>query len=328
MTQAMRRLAGQGHPAFPVTIYYAFKQSESDGADGTASTGWETFLDAVIRAGFAVSGTWPIRTERSGGFRNRARSSLASSIVLVCRPRAADSSTATRREFINALKGELPIALAHLQRGNIAPVDLVQAAIGPGMAVYTRYAKVLDAEGKPLSVRDALSLINQTLDETLAQQEGDFDSDSRWALTWFEQSGFAEGEFGVAEQLSKSKNTSVAGMVEAGILASKSGKVRLLQPTELPKNWDPSNDDRLTVWETVHQLVRALESGESAAAELVSKLGGQAETARELAYRLYTICERKKRMQEALSYNGLVQSWPEIVRLARERVAPQDAELF
>jgi len=186
------------------------------------------------------------------------------------------------------------------------------------MAVYTLYAKVLDAEGKPLSVREALALINQTLDEALAEQEGDFDADSRWALTWFEQSGFAEGEYGVAEQLSKSKNTSVAGMVKAGIALSKGGKVRLTKPTELPKNWDPEDDERLTVWEMVHPLVRALEQGESAAAELVAKLGSKAETARELAYRLYTVCERKKRTQEALSYNGLVQSWPEIIRLAGE----------
>ena len=155
------------------------------------------------------------------------------------------------------------MALAHLQRGNIAPVDLAQAAIGPGMAVYTRYAKVLDAEGKPLSVREALALINQTLDEALAEQEGDFDADSRWALAWFEQSGFAEGEYGVAEQLSKSKNTSVDGMVEAGILQSKGGKVRLLKPDELPKDWDPTKDHRLTVWEMVHQLIRALDKGEA-----------------------------------------------------------------
>ena len=249
---------------------------------------------------------------------------LASSIVLVCRPRAADAPTATRREFVTALKAELPAALAHLQRGNIAPVDLAQAAIGPGMAVYTRYAKVLDAEGKPLTVREALALINQTLDEALAEQEGDFDADSRWALTWFEQSGFAEGEYGVAEQLSKSKNTSVAGMVEAGILESKRGKVRLLRPEELPADWNPVTDPRLTAWEIVHHLIRVLASGgESAAAELVASLGAKAEIARELAYRLYTLCERKKRAAEALAYNGLVQSWPEITRLARESGKPK-----
>jgi putative DNA methylase len=359
MTQAMHRLAKQAHPAFPVTVYYAFKQSESDGADGTASTGWETFLDAVIRAGFAVTGTWPMRTELGNRMIGSGTNALASSIIIVCRQRRSDAPTATRREFIDALRGpspeerrrveeelkrgnisrerreqirtrleeNLPAALALLQRGNIAPVDLAQAAIGPGMAVYTRYAEVLDAEGKPLSVRDALALINQTLDEALAEQEGDLDADSRWALAWFEQSGFAEGEYGVAETLSKAKNTSVKGMEDTGILASSRGKVRLLKPDELPADWDPVTDKRLTAWEGVHQLIRSLEAGgEGAAAELVAKLGSKAEIARELAYRLYTICERKKRAEEALSYNALVQSWPEIMRLARESGKPREAQ--
>jgi putative DNA methylase len=331
MTQAMHRVAEQAHPAFPVTIYYAFKQSESGGANGTASTGWDTFLEAVIRAGFAISGTWPMRTELSNRMVGSGTNALASSIVLVCRPQAIDAPLATRREFVSALKAELPMALVHLQRGNIAPVDLAQAAIGPGMAVYTRYAKVLDAEGKPLSVREALALINQTLDEALTEQEGDFDADSRWALAWFEQSGFAEGDYGVAETLSKAKNTSVSGLAEAGILASSRGKVRLLKPGELSAEWDPATDERLTAWEMVHQFIRMLEaSGEGAAAALVAKLGGKAEIARELCYRLYTLCERKKRSAEALSYNGLVQSWPEITRLAREgsRALPAQAQLF
>jgi len=218
-----------------------------------------------------------------------------------------------------------------MQRGNIPPVDLAQAAIGPGMATYTRYSKVLDAEGNPLLVRDALALINQTLDEALAEQEGDFDADSRWALTWFEQTGFAEGEYGVAEQLSKSKNTSVKGLVEAGILTSKEGKAQLLKPNELPDDWDPETDKRLTVWEMVHHLIRVLNSGgEPAASELAAKLGNKAENARELCYRLYTICERKKRASEALSYNALVQSWPEIMRLTREHVSkgPKQTTLF
>jgi putative DNA methylase len=322
MKQAMHRLAEQSHPAFPVTIYYAFKQSENEDGLGTSSTGWDTFLEAAIKAGFVVSGTWPIRSELATRNRGRKSNALASSIVLVCRPRAGEAPSATRREFAAALKAELPAAVADLQRGNIAPVDLAQAAIGPGMAVYTRYAKVLDAEGKLVSVRDALSLINQTLDEALAEQEGDFDADSRWALAWFEQSGFAEGDFGVAETLSKAKNTSVHGLDEAGILTSGHGKVRLLKPAELPADWDPLADKRLTDWEIVHHLIRVLEDkeagSESAAAELVSKLGSRAETARELCYRLYTLCERKKRAADALSYNALVQSWPEIVRLARE----------
>ena len=330
MTQAMHVLAESTHPSFPVTIYYAFKQSESDDEEGTASTGWDTFLGAVIEAGFSITGTWPMRTEGDNRQMGVGANALASSIVLVCRRRAADAPIAPRREFVAALKTELPLALAHLQRGNIAPVDLTQAAIGPGMAVYTRYAKVLDAEGKPLSVREALSLINQTLDDALAEQEGDFDADSRWALAWFEQHGFAEGEFGVADVLARAKNTSVDGMKDAKIVAASRGKVRLFKPAELPNNWAPETDDRLTVWEMVHQLLRALEQGENAAAELVSKLGSKAETARELAYRLYTICERKKRTQEALSYNGLVQSWPEIVRLAGEkgRAQPQQEALF
>jgi putative DNA methylase len=329
MMKAMHRLAAQAHPAFPVTIYYAFKQSENDSDDGTTNTGWDTFLAAVIEAGFAISGTWPVRTEGSGRMMALGTNTLASSIVLVCRARASQAPTATRREFIIALKTELPQALAHLQRGNIAPVDLAQAAIGPGMAVYTRYAKVLDAEGKPLSVREALGLINQTLDEALAEQEGDFDGDSRWAITWFEENGFAEGEYGRAEQLSKSKNTSVDGMKEAGILASKGGRVRLLKPDEFPDEWDPVSDLRLTAWETVHQLIRALETGgEGAAAELVTKLGAKAEVARELAYRLYTLCERKKRAAEALSYNALVQSWPEILRMAQSETAPVQGALI
>jgi putative DNA methylase len=319
MTQAMHRLAEQTHPAFPVTIYYAFKQSESDDEEGISSTGWDSFLEAVIRAGFALSGTWPMRTELSNRMIGSETNALASSIILVCRPRVSDAPNSTRREFLSALKAELPFAIAHLQRGNIAPVDLAQAAIGPGMAVFTRYSKVLDAAGKEMSVREALTLINQVMDEALAEQEGDFDSDTRWALAWFEQSGFTEGEYGVAETLSTAKNTSVAGMVDAGILASKHGKVRLLKPSELPDNWDPATDARLTAWETVHQLVRLLESGgEGAAAELASKLGSKAEAARELAYRLYTICERKKRSAEALSYNALVQSWPEIMKLSHE----------
>ena len=327
MTEAMRRLAEQAHPGFPVTIYYAFKQSERKGGTGIASTGWETFLDAVIKAGFSVTGTWPMRTELGNRMIGMGTNALASSIILVCRQRSGDAPLATRREFVAALKSELPVALAHLQRSNIAPVDLAQAAIGPGMAIYTRYSKVLDAEGSALSVREALMLINQTLDETLVQQECDFDADSRWALVWFEQSGFDEGEYGVAEMLSKAKNTSVDGMEEAGILASKAGKVRLLRSEELPPDWDPTTDSRLTAWEMVHHLVRALEAGgENAAAEIAAPLGVKAEVARELCYRLYTLCERKKRAAEALSYNSLVQSWPEITRLARKELQESGTE--
>ena len=316
MSQALRNLARLPHPAFPVTVYYAFKQAESK-RDGVSSTGWETFLDAVIHAGFAISGTWPIRTELGNKLLGLNANTLVSSIVLICRRRPADAPLATRHEFVAALHAELPRALHQLRSGNIAPVDLAQAAIGPGMAAYTRYAKVLDAQGEPVSVRQALALINQTLDEVLAEQEGDFDADTRWALAWFEQYGFVTGAYGVAETLSKAKNTSVAGLVEAGILESKSGDVRLLSPSELPTNWNPGSDRRLAIWEAVHHLVRELSNGEEAAARLVRRLGGVADTARELAYRLYALADRKNRAAEALAYNSLIQSWPEIARLAQ-----------
>lgn len=330
MTKAMRRLIENGHPAFPVTVYYAFKQSETDKDDGTTNTGWDTFLAAVIDAGFSISGTWPIRTEGAGRMIASGTNALASSIVLVCRRRPDDAAAVTRREFVNSLKSELPDALRHLQRGNIAPVDLAQAAIGPGMAIYTRYEKVLDAEGKHLSVRDALALINRTLDEVLAEQEGDFDPDTRWALTWFEEYGFDTGEYGRAEQLSKAKNTSIDEMKDprtSPIIEAKSGKVRLFRPSEMEEDWSPESDGRLTVWDMVHQLIRVLENeGEIAAAGIVAKLGARAETARELCYRLYTMCDRKKRSAEALSYNALVQSWPEIVKLAAGRATSTGGE--
>ena len=235
----------------------------------------------------------------------------------------------TRREFVDALKSELPDALRQMQQGNIAPVDLAQAAIGPGMAIFTRYSRVLDASGEAVSVREALSLINQTLDEVLAEQEGDLDSDSRWALAWFEQSGFDEGEYGVAETLSKAKNTSVSGMVNAGIAHSGAGKVRLLRPDELPPTWDPEKDNRGSVWETTHHLVRVHgQQGESAASELLAKLGSDAESARDLAYRLYRICDQKNRTQEALAYNALVRSWGEISGLASGLVPERQATMF
>ena len=328
MTLAMQRLAAQSHPASPVTIYYAFKQSETKSESGVVNTGWATFLDAVIQAGFGISGTWPIRTEMGTRQIGMGTNALASSIILVCRPCSADAPVATRREFIEALESELPDALRQMQQGNIAPVDLAQAAIGPGMAVFTRYARVLDARGVSVTVREALSLINQTLDEVLAEQEGDFDAETRWALAWFEQSGFDEGEYGVAETLSTAKNTSVAGMVEAGILDAAAGRVRLLRPNEFPDEWDPEKDQRLTAWESVHHLVRVLDQGEETAAELMAKLGYKAEAARELAYRLYRICDQKNRSQEALGYNALVQSWPEMARLTQQVTRAQQGTMF
>ena len=324
MKEAISRLVEQVHPAFPVTVYYAFKQAEEKKDGGTVSTGWETFLEAVVGAGFSISGTWPVRTEGTGRIRAKGANALASSIVLVCRRRSPLSTLASRGQFIDSLKSELPTALAHLQSGSIAPVDLARAAIGPGMAVYTRYAKVVDSTGDPVTVREALALINETLDEVLSTQEGDFDADTRWALAWFEQHGFEDGDYGDAETLSKAKNTSIPSLEAVGVLRSKGGKVQLLIPLALRPDWDPRTAGRVSAWLSLHHLIRIHDAGgEQAAATFVHKLGGLAETARELAYRLYAIAERTKRSREALWYNALVQSWPEIARLAREQPSEQ-----
>jgi len=259
------------------------------------------------------------------------KNALASSIVLVCRPRPKDAGVASRRDFLAALKRELPEALRAMQKGNIAPVDLAQAAIGPGMAVFSRYAKVLETDGSTMSVRSALTEINKCLDEVLAEQEGEFDADTRWALAWFDQNGFAEGAYGIAETLCTAKNTSVRGMQDAGILEAKGGKVRLLKKEELDADWNPATDNRLTIWEITHHLIRRLEQGESGAAELIQQLGAKAEVARDLSYRLYTICERRKWAQEAIAYNALVLSWSDVQRLAEEKKAaatPTQGELI
>ncbi len=323
-------------PRYPMTVYYAFKQAESDDnqslmAAEHASTGWETMLEGLLRAEYSISGTWPIRTEmanRSGGLDVNA---LASSIVLVCRPRLADASLTTRRDFLNALKRELPRALKDLQRGNIAPVDLAQAAIGPGMAVFSRYSKVLESDGTPMRIRTALHLINQTLDEVLAEQEGEYDADTRWAVAWFEQYGMDEGPYGVAETLSKAKNTAVGALVEAGILRAQGGKVRLLRRDEFSSDWNPATAKRLTVWEVTQRLIQALqEQGDVGAAAILDHVGAYGEVARDLAYRLYTICERKKWADEALAYNSLVVEWSDISGAVerRRRTTAEQAPLF
>jgi putative DNA methylase len=236
---------------------------------------------------------------------------LASSIVLVCRPRPENAPLTSRREFVNNLRRELPAALREMQSGNIAPVDLAQASIGPGMAVYSRYSQVLEADGSRLTVRAALQLINQVLDEFLAETEGDLDSDSRFAVSWFEQYGFNSGEFGIADVLARAKNTSVDGLVNAGVIAAGAGKVRLLTWEELDPGWDPSSDNRPTVWEATHHLIERLNvHGEEGAALLLAKMSPDLTAdARQLAYRLYAICERKGWADHARDYNALVISW-------------------
>lgn len=302
---------------YPLTVFYAFKQSESDeddeGNGAAASTGWETMLEGLVHANFQVTGTWPARSERLGRSISLGTNALASSIVLACRPRPESAPITTRKDFLLSLKRELPHALRDLQKGNIAPVDLAQAAIGPGMAVFSRYKKVLESDGTPMRVRTALALINQTLDEVLSEQESDFDPDTRWALAWFEQNQFSEGLYGQAEVLATAKAVAISGLVEAGIVHSRAGKVRLLKRNELSADWDPTADGRLTVWEVTQHLIHCLETrGETETAALKAKVGGLAETARELAYRLYTLCERKGWAEEAGFYNSLVVAWPAI----------------
>ena len=322
MTEAMKRLSEEAHPAFPVTIYYAFKQSEEVEDGGTSNTGWDTFLAAVIDSGLAINGTWPMRSEQANRMVGMGANALASSIVLVCRPISPNAPTATRKDFISALKGELPVALAYLQAGNIAPVDLAQAAIGPGMAIYTRYKKVIGSDGAALTVRDALTLVNQVLDEQLSEQEGNWDSDTRWAARWFDQFAFSSGDFGQAELLATAKNTSVKGIVDAGVALSSAGKVRLFKPEELPQDWAPESDTRLTVWEMLHHLIRLQKQGEEQASAMLARLGDKADAAKELAYRLYGICERKKRSAEGQLYNDLIVVWPDLVNQSKQAPAP------
>jgi putative DNA methylase len=328
---AFVRMREKANPDYPITVYYAFKQSETEGnEDGTtavASTGWETMLEGLLSAGFQITGTWPMRTERSARTVGIGSNALASSIVLVCRSRPSSAPPATRQEFVRALRRELPNALSVMMAENVAPVDLAQATIGPGMAIYSRYSKVIEADGSPMRVRTALQIINQSLDEHLSEAEGDVDSHTRFAITWFEQRGMQDGPYGEAETIAGARNVSVRGVQEAGILEARGGKVRLLPRERLTENWDPTTDARITDWEIVQHLIRALDTeGETGAARLLARLGARAEGARDLAYRLYGICDRKKWAEEALAYNSLVVSWPEISRLTAENPSGTEAQ--
>lgn len=317
MTEAMHSLAEQAHPGFPVTIYYAFKQAETKGDAGTFSTGWETFLAAVLKAGFALTGTWPMRTELSNRMIGSGSNALASSIVLVCRKRAVDASTISRRDFIRELNSTLPEALAEMTRGGInspvAPVDLSQAIIGPGMEVFSKYSAVMEADGKPMSVRTALQLINRFIGED------DFDHDTQFCLAWFEQHGWAEGKYGDADVLARAKGTSVGGLTEAGVVESSGGDLRLLKWAEMPRDWSPENDNRVPVWEALHQLIRALnQDGETTAGALLARMPDKTASLNALMYRLYTLCERQGWAEEARAYNELQGAWTGIEQASQE----------
>lgn len=337
--RAFAQLREKMDPRFPLTVYYAFKQDDEEtGTDEEAgqtngnrvdrTTGWETMLEALISSGFQITATWPVRASQKWRMRAIGSNALASYIVLACRPRPKDAPRTDRHGFMAELKRELPQAIKRLQQGNIAPVDFAQAAIGPGMAVFSRYSRVLEPDGQPMTVRTAMALINQVLTEVLAEQEDEFDNETRWAIAWYEQHGFDEGEFGEAELLSKAKVTTLSGLEQVGIVRAQRGRVRLLRPDELDRDWDPERDKAPTVWGATHQLLRVYyheNAGEEATARLVAKLGGRAEMARDLAYRLFRISERKGRTQEALAYNALVLAWPELARLAPGRTAQQES---
>ncbi|REF36405.1 DUF1156 domain-containing protein [Thermasporomyces composti] len=308
-----------GVPTTPITIFYAFKQTEKS-HEGAASTGWEALLEGLIHSGWEVTGTWPMRTENASRLRGQDSNALASSVVLACRPRPEDAPPSTRRAFLAALKGELPSRLKELQQASIAPVDLAQAAIGPGMAIFSRYAKVVEPDGSKMTVRTALTLINEALDEVLAEQEGDFDTDTRFCVRWFQQFGWDEQPYGRADELSRATNTSVDGLVRGGIFWSRAGKARLLEPSELSENWDPAGDDRISVWEVVLRLAKALdEKGVDEAARLMATAGRRVDldAAKELAYLLYSICEKKNWSRTGLLFNNLGTSWTDVSAATR-----------
>lgn len=320
MTKAMNNLAEQAHPAFPTTIYYAFKQSQTTDI-GTGNTGWETFLEAVIRAGFAISGTWPMRSEQEFRMVGQGVNALASSIVLVCRKREENAPTISRREFIRELKEELKEAVDAMIGGAegispVAPVDLAQAVIGPGMAIFSKYSAVLEADGNAMTVHTALIIINGVLTEG-----GDeFDANTQFCLVWFDGHGWTAGEFGKADVLARAKGTSVSGLKESGVVGSGAGSVRLLKPNEYSVDWSPETDNNTPVWEALHQMIRALQTeSESAAGGLLAGMPERADPIRNLAYRLYTLCERKGWADEARGYNELITSWTGIEASSHEK---------
>ncbi|MFD2262814.1 DUF1156 domain-containing protein [Lacibacterium aquatile] len=318
MSRAIANMAMQSSDHYPAAIYYAFKQSEV-AQDGISSTGWATFLQAVVQAGYAVVGTWPLRTEMANRMIASGTNALANSVVLVCRKKESTAETITRAEFIRALKRELPPAISELQAANIAPADMPQSAIGPGMGVFSRYKAVLESDDNPMSVKTALQLINKELDEYLGGIQGEFDADTRFAITWFEQHGNGKGDYGVADNLARARGISVESVKHARIVDSAAGKVRILGREELDEDWDPEEDRHLTVWECLQHLVRQHEKDGIShdTAVLLKKINAQAEAVKDLAYCLYDISANKRKdAKEATAYNALIADWTELTKAA------------
>ena len=322
MTAAIKNISEKAHPAFPVTIYYAFKQSETKN-DETSSAGWVTFIEAVIKAGFSIDGTWPVKTEKIDALKTTVNA-LASSIILVCRKRQSNAGVITRREFQKLLRSEMPVALDAMIGSDtgsapVGPVDLAQSAIGPGMAIFSKYDQVINQDGSPMAVQDALVFINRAITEFLHPDSGNFDNDTLFCDDWFSQYGWGQGQFGEADTLARAKGTSVDGVRDAGVIESGGGKVRLLKWSEYPTDWDPKTDTRTPVWEACHQMIRVLnQQGEAEAGSLLARMPERGEHIRQLAYHLYTLCERKKWAEEARAYNELIGSWHAIVAASHE----------
>lgn len=318
MTKALENCIRQSDERFPAAIYYAFKQSEIS-SEGTTSTGWAAFLEAVISSGYSIVATWPVRTEREARTRAIGSNALANSVVLVCRKKEISAESITRAEFIRALKRELPPAIAELQAANIAPADMPQSAIGPGMGVFSRYKAVLESDDSHMSVKTALQLINAELDEFLGGIQGEFDPDTRFAISWFEQNGMGKGDFGLADSLARARGIAVESVKHAGIVESQAGKVRILKRDELDPEWEPQKDTHLTVWECLQYLVRAHEKDGISynTALLLRKIDDKAEAVKDLAYCLYDICANKRQdAKEATAYNALIADWSDLTREA------------
>jgi putative DNA methylase len=314
MGKAIKNMAEQSHKDIPATIYYAFKQSEVE-QEGISSTGWATFLQAVIESGYTIVGTWPMRTERANRMRATGFNALANSVVLVCRQRGQAASSITRAEFIRELKRELPAAIEKLKAANIAPADIPQSSIGPGIGIFSRYTSVLESDDTPMSVKTALQLINAELGDS----DGDFDADTSFALTWFEQHGFSQSDFGTANNIANAKGIAVESLVHAEVAESSGGKFRLLPRNEMDEGWDPRTDTHLTIWECCQHLIRIQQKeGDTEAAKLMKLMGPEkADAAKELAYNLYEIATTKRNdAKEGTAYNGLIAAWSDISAIA------------
>lgn len=317
MEGALTNLKHQHDSRFPMVIYYAFKQSEIE-EEGLVSRGWSAFLSSVIESGLQVIATWPIRSESSLRLRAHGSNALSTSVVMVCRIRGSLGEIISRSDFVRMLRKELPSAIATLQDANVSPADMPQSAIGPGIKVFSRYAAVLESDDRPMSVKTALQLINAELDTFLSSLTGDFDAETRFAVTWFEQFGYDKGDFGTAQSLCQARGLAVDSVKHAGIIESAAGKVRLLKRSELNEEWDPTTDPHLTIWECLQYLVRALDGGEENAARLLKRIGPErAGAVKDLAYYLYDLAGNKRRdAQEATSYNALIALWSDLTGLA------------